>query len=113
MKEFADGHRFSDEISVLILWYFICANLCKNKMDKVDLTRMKSGEKGKVVEIKGGRGLVMKLEAMGIRPGVEITKISAQIMHGPVIVRVGNTQLAIGFGMAKKVIVTPQTEEDQ
>jgi ferrous iron transport protein A len=48
---------------------------------------------------------------LGIRPGVEITKISSQLMAGPVIVQVGNTQSALGFGMAMKVIVELKSEE--
>lgn len=79
-------------------------------MNKIDLTRIKSGEKGKVLEINGGKGLVMKLAALGIRPEVEITKVSAQFMHGPVIVKVGNTRVAIGYGMARKILVAVEQQ---
>jgi len=74
-------------------------------MSAIPLTQMESGKKGKVIEVQGGRGLIARLNAMGIRPGVGITKISGQIMRGPVIVSVGNTQIAIGFGMASRVLV--------
>lgn len=74
-------------------------------MSAIPLTRMGSGKKGKVIEIQGGRGLIARLDAMGIRPGVSITKVSGQIMRGPVLVSVGNTQIAIGFGMASRVLV--------
>ncbi|MEO0156537.1 MAG: fused ferrous iron transport protein A/B [candidate division WOR-3 bacterium] len=74
-------------------------------MAVVNLTMMKSGEKGKVVEITGGKGLINRLESLGIIPGAEITKIGEQIMHGPVVVKIGNTQIAIGYGMARKVMV--------
>jgi len=74
-----------------------------------NLTLMKEGERGKVVEIQGGWGLLKKLDALGIRIGTEVMKVSSQIMRGPVIVRVGNTQVAIGFGMATRVVVE-QTE---
>ncbi|HEX7319279.1 MAG TPA: FeoA family protein [bacterium] len=76
-------------------------------MNKIDLTVMQPGQKGKVIEIQGGRGMAMKLEALEIRPGVEITKVSTQIMHGPVIVGVGKAQVAIGFGIARRIIVKP------
>lgn len=66
---------------------------------------MKSGEKGNVADIRGGHRMLRRLEALGIRPGVAITKVSAQFMRGPVIVRVGNTQAALGFGMARHVFV--------
>ena len=74
-------------------------------MEDIDLTQMKAGQNGKIVSMHGGRGMRAKLEALGIRPGVEITKISGQIMRGPVTVKVGNTQIAIGFGMARRVFV--------
>lgn len=74
-------------------------------MTDIDLTQMKAGQKGKIIEIRGGHGMTAKLEAMGIRTGVEITKISTQIMRGPVIIRIGNTQAAIGFGMAHRIII--------
>ncbi len=71
----------------------------------INLTMMKPGEKGRIVEIAGGKGLVKRLEALGIIPGTEVTKISTQIMRGPVVIKISNTQVAIGYGMAQKVIV--------
>jgi len=70
-----------------------------------DLTQMKAGEKGRVVDIQGGWGLLRKMDALGIRPGTEVVKISSQLMRGPIIIKVGNTQVAIGFGMARRIIV--------
>ena len=61
--------------------------------------------KGKVTDIRGGHGMLRRLEALGIRQGVTIKKVSAQFMRGPLVVRVGNTQAAIGFGMARHVLV--------
>lgn len=77
-------------------------------MEKVILTTMKSGDRGTVAQIRGGRGLNMRLRALGIRPGVKITKISSQLMRGPITIGMGNTQVAVGFGMAKKIIVEPE-----
>jgi ferrous iron transport protein A len=74
-------------------------------MSRIDLTQMKTGESGTVIELYGGYGMVARLEAIGVRPGVVLTKVSSQIMRGPVTVKIGNTQIAIGFGMARKVIV--------
>jgi len=71
----------------------------------VDLAHMGAGYHGKIVEVHGGYGMRARLEAMGIRPGVEITKISSQIMRGPVLIKVGNAQIALGHGMATRVLV--------
>jgi len=71
----------------------------------IDLTQMGEGERGTVVNIQGGWGLLSKLEALGIKPGTEIVKVSSQLMRGPITIRVGNTQVAIGFGMAHRIII--------
>ncbi len=62
-----------------------------------------------VVQIQGGHGLVSRLAALGIRPGKRITKVSSMLMRGPVTVEVDRAQVAMGFGMAKRLIV--ETEE--
>lgn len=71
----------------------------------ISLAQMRSGQKGKIVEINGGVGLARKLNALGIRTGKEITKISEQFMKGPVLLQQNRTQAAVGFGMASKVLV--------
>ena len=71
----------------------------------LDLTKLKSGQKGVVVEVQGGAGLVRRLESMGVREGKKITKVSAQFWRGPQIVKVDNTQVAIGFSMAMKISI--------
>ncbi|HID10852.1 MAG TPA: ferrous iron transport protein A [Candidatus Latescibacteria bacterium] len=69
------------------------------------LAQLQSNEGGVVVELQGGFGAIRKLEAMGIRPGKRVVKVSSQPMRGPVIVSVDGYQIALGFGVASKVIV--------
>ena len=71
------------------------------------LARMQGGQSGVVVQIQGGRGLLNRLNALGIIPGKRITKISSMLMRGPVTIEVDRVEVAIGFGMANKVIVKP------
>lgn len=71
----------------------------------MSLARMRAGQKGNIVRISGGDSVVRRLEALGIREGREIKKISEQWMRGPVLLQHGNTQLALGFGLASKVLV--------
>jgi ferrous iron transport protein A len=75
-------------------------------MNKIDLTQLEEGESGVVVEIQGGHGLIRRLESLGIRTGKKVTKVSSQFMRGPITVRIDNYQVALGFGMARKVIVS-------
>ncbi|NLB34599.1 MAG: ferrous iron transport protein A [Elusimicrobia bacterium] len=71
----------------------------------IKVSEMKSGISGRVVKVAGGMGLQKKLENLGLRPGTRLKKVSQQIMRGPVMVRVGQTQIAMGCGMADKVFV--------
>ena len=71
----------------------------------VTLRQMWAGHSGVVAYIEGGHGLVNRLNALGIRPGKRITKVSSMLMRGPVTIQLGNAQVAIGFGMANKIIV--------
>ena len=74
-------------------------------MRRLSLVEMESGESGVVVSMGGGKAMRSRLEALGVRVGVELRKVSAQLLRGPVTVRVGGTQLAIGFGMAERIDV--------
>ena len=72
---------------------------------QITLAGMQIGQIGVVVQIQGGHGLVNRLNSLGIRPGKRITKISSMIMRGPVTIEVDRAQVAIGFGMARRIIV--------
>ena len=85
--------------------------MTETKAIRVSLVQMRPGQKGRIVEINGGYGLARKLETLGIRTGKEITKISEQLMRGPVLLQQNHTQAAVGFGMASKVLVEI-TEKD-
>ena len=72
---------------------------------QITLRQMQLGQKGIVFQIQGGYGLINRLNALGIRPGQKITKTGSTLMRGPVTIKVGSAQVAIGFGMADKIIV--------
>ena len=72
---------------------------------QLTLTEMRTGQTGIVVGVLGGHGLIQRLDALGIRPGKKVTKLSSTLFRGPVMLRVNNTQVAVGFGMARKIIV--------
>lgn len=57
-----------------------------------------------VLKINGGNNLLKKLGSMGIYEGVSIEKLMSY-NKGPVIIKVLNSKLAIGRGMAEKIIV--------
>ncbi len=72
---------------------------------QIPLTQLRRGQSGRVIQIMGGFGMTRRLSAIGIRPGKKVTKVSAMFMRGPVTVRIGGTEIAIGFGMASRIIV--------
>ena len=73
--------------------------------NQLTLAEMKTGQTGTVVGVLGGHGLIRRLDGLGIRPGKKVTKLSSTLFHGPVILRADSTQVAVGFGMARKIIV--------
>ncbi|HOA99617.1 MAG TPA: ferrous iron transport protein A [Candidatus Atribacteria bacterium] len=72
---------------------------------QMSLVEMPPGQEGTVVAIDGGQGVVNRLWVMGIFPGRKITKLASLPAQGPVVIKVGNQELALGRGMAQKVIV--------
>lgn len=71
------------------------------------LVEVSAGELVRVVDILGGCGIALRLEALGIRPGTSIIKRSEMFMRGPVTVEAHGAQIAIGYGMASKILVEP------
>lgn len=75
------------------------------KNHKLALSSMKNMQSGTVMAIQGGGEMNRRLEALGIHEGSKVTKKSAMLGFGPVIVAVGNTEIAIGHCMASKIFV--------
>lgn len=73
----------------------------------VSLIQLANGTSAKISKLQGGRQIIGKLKAMGIMPGTVIVKKSASMMKGPVVIEIGATQLAIGYGMAGKIFAEP------
>ena len=67
------------------------------------LTQLGIGEKAKIVAIGGGRGLRQKLFLRGLFEGKVVRVVSN---YGPVTIEVDRSIVAIGRGMAQKIVVT-------
>ena len=87
-----------------------------NETRQITVCQMRPGQSGTIVQILEGyghqrgrghgcHGLAGRLQALGVRPGKRITKLSGMFMRGPVTLQVGQAQLAIGYGMAGKILV--------
>jgi Fe2+ transport system protein FeoA len=77
----------------------------KTNLKKISLAQIKPNHKGRVVEILGGTNLQDRLMNMGVYKGKEITKLSHIGLRGPVVIKSGRSILALGHGVAAKVIL--------
>lgn len=78
----------------------------------VSLAELREGEEGIIVSIHGGHGLRRNLEGLGVAPGRKVKMISKQFRAGPVVISVVGTQVAMGHGMARKVLVQPLSKNN-
>jgi len=62
------------------------------------------GQEVELVAVRGGRGIRRRLADMGLNPGVRI-KIIHTVGGGPIIISIRDTRLALGRGMAHKIMV--------
>ena len=74
-------------------------------MSSIPLTKLEKGKKATIVEINAGRQASHRMSSLGLQIGKHITKISSFAMKGPVTIKVGSTTIALGHGMADKVMV--------
>ncbi len=69
------------------------------------LDLLPAGKSAVVVGLQGGRGVMRKLDAMGLRPGRRVRMLSSQFMAGPITVLVNGRQVAMGRGIARRILV--------
>ncbi|MDY6966476.1 MAG: FeoA family protein [Halobacteriota archaeon] len=69
------------------------------------LDEMNIGQSGMITQITGGHGQRRHMRSMGLREGKNIKIITKQPVGGPIIVEMDGNQIAIGRGMAMRVLV--------
>ncbi len=72
-------------------------------MNTMPLSSFSQGEKGYITEIYGGMNLSKRLYEMGFNKGTEVRVIKNDV--GPLIVSLYGSKIAIGRGMAQKIMV--------
>ena len=75
------------------------------KTNIIPLPMASPGKRVRVVSLSGGRGMQERLISMGLGPGSEI-EVMRRGAPGAFIVAVGETRLAVGAGMAQKIMVS-------
>jgi len=73
---------------------------------RIHLIDMKKNEKGIIVDIIScGENMCNRLKSMGIRVGIKLTRVNSNFGRGPIIIKIGERQTALGYGMSCKIIV--------
>jgi ferrous iron transport protein A len=72
---------------------------------KINLAGVQMGQKVRVVNIRGGLGIRQRLSCLGIHPGDYIMVTKSALMRGPILINIHGNQVALGRGIATKVVV--------
>ncbi|MGQ9799282.1 MAG: FeoA family protein [Ignavibacterium sp.] len=70
------------------------------------LSLCRSGNDLEVIKVLGGMGIVRKLSEIGIYPGVRIFIVNNSY-YGPILIALNSIRVALGRGIAAKIIVKP------
>ncbi len=71
---------------------------------QVPLVDLQTGERGTIITLDAGKRLNARLSTLGFTPGAEIF-MSHNYGHGPIVVKVRETRIALGRGEAKTIFV--------
>lgn len=71
---------------------------------KHSLAELKPGEHAALIEIHAGKGALGRMSSLGFTPGVDVEMIQ-NYGHGPLIVTVRGTRIALGRLEAEKLLV--------
>lgn len=69
------------------------------------LNMLAMGEEAELVDVRGGYGIKRRLAALGLNPGMRVTVIQ-NAMRGPIVLSVMDSRIALGRGMAQKILVS-------
>ncbi len=65
------------------------------------------GHAATVLAVQAGRGVALRLRTLGLRPGSVVRALAHGPLRGPVILEVEGTRLALGRGIARRILVRP------
>lgn len=74
------------------------------KKIQISMSELTTGEDAIILAFQGGRTVINRLTSLGFTPGVRVN-MTQNYGHGPLIVTVRGTRVALGRGEAAKIIV--------
>ena len=86
--------------------YGLCSDCLKERVDLIPMSHAQEGERGIIEEFMGGSGAQLRLATLGLRRGDHI-EIITNNGRGQLVVAVDTTRLAMGRGVAKKILMKP------
>jgi len=86
--------------------YGLCSECLKERVRLMPLSFAQEGEFGIVAEFMGGSGAQLRLATIGLKKGDEVEVITNS-GAGQLVVAVNGMRLALGRGIAKKIMVKP------
>ncbi len=78
----------------------------------IPLSLASVGETVEVVAVRAGWGLQRRLADLGLTPGVKVRVISSG-KPGPVVLDVRGSRLALGYGVAHRIMVIAGGSQDK
>ena len=76
------------------------------------LDQLCPGDEARVVDLEGGHGLRRRLNHYGIHPGDTVHLDARGAFRGPLLVVVHGARVALGRGVARRVLVELLSERD-
>jgi ferrous iron transport protein A len=73
--------------------------------DAIPLTELADRDRALILGVEGAGKA--RLEAMGLAPGAIVEKLSSTALKGPIVIERGGSRLALGYELARRVIVNP------
>jgi Fur family ferric uptake transcriptional regulator len=85
--------------------YGLCSNCLQKRELAIPLTMASPGERVRIIGFVGGKGMERRLTGMGLNRGADVEVIKSS-GPGPLIVASRETRIALGYGMAKNILVS-------
>jgi Fur family ferric uptake transcriptional regulator len=85
--------------------YGLCSNCLGKRKEVMPLVMASPSERVRIVGFRGGKGMERRLTSMGLNRDAQVEVIKSN-GPGPLIVASRETRIALGVGMAKKILVT-------
>lgn len=100
-----ERHWLTEEVAAQLLAKPVSAEDKAAEAEEIAIASLATGEEGIVKSYTGGRGMLGRCLSMGFTPG-SLVKMLKNFGSGPVLVKLRDTEVALGRGIAEKIVVT-------